>query len=65
MSRYNTVCHQIIITIKITILLLLLLATATLVSATCFLAVVFCLEVSEPLLYAKGGHNLYIAKKEQ
>ena len=26
---------------------------------------VFCLEVSEPLPYTKGRHNVYIAKKEQ
>ena len=47
--------HQIIITVKIIILLLL--------SATCFLAVMLYFEVSEPLSYTKGGHNVYIAKK--
>ena len=60
MSGHNTVCHQIIITIKITILSLLLLTTATTVSN---LALVFCLEVSERLLFTKGGRNVYIAKK--
>ena len=54
------VCHQIIITIKIIILLLLL----PLLLATCFLVVVLCFEVNEPLPYTKGGHNVYIAKKK-
>ena len=56
-------CHQIIITIKVTVLLLILLTTATLLSATCFLVVVFCLEVSEPIPYTKGGHIVHIAQK--
>ena len=52
--------HRIIITTKIKIILLLLL----LLSATCFLVVVFCLEVSESLPYTKGGDSAYIAKKK-
>ena len=52
-------CHQIIIAIKIITLLLLLLLLLT----TCFLVVVLYFEVSEPLKYTKGSHNVYIAKK--
>ena len=53
------VCHQLIITMKLIILLLLLLPLL----ATFFLVVVLCFEVSEPLPYTKGGHNVYIAKE--
>ena len=42
-------------------LLLLLL----ILSATCFLVLVLCFEVSEPHPYTKGGHNVYIAKKRE
>ena len=52
-------CYQITTTIKIIILLLLLL----LLLATYFPVVVLCFEVSKPLPYTKGGHNVYIANK--
>ena len=35
------------------------------ITTACFLVVVFCFEVSEPLPYTKGGHNVYIAKKKK